>query len=150
MDSVQERCDLARPFCDHVVLSSPSAPATLASLMALTDHQQGFEKTMDCSGSSVGRNVGLKATHQWGSMVLVGEGGSMEMMPSDDLIHQQKSLLGSWVSPVWRMQELVKRLVRWDLHPEDMVTHRFKLDQAAEAYKVMAEGKCGKVAVVWD
>jgi len=31
-----------------------------------------------------------------------------------------------------------------------LVTHRFTLDKAAEAYALMAEGKCGKVAVVFD
>jgi hypothetical protein len=31
------------------------------------------------------------------------------------------------------MEELVERLVRWDLHPADIITHRFSLHQAAEA-----------------
>ncbi|MDW7659504.1 MAG: alcohol dehydrogenase, partial [Bacillota bacterium] len=35
-------------------------------------------------------------------------------------------------------------------HPEDLVTHRFTLEQADEAYRLMAEGRCGKVAVVFD
>jgi len=30
------------------------------------------------------------------------------------------------------------------------VTNRFTLDDVADAYKLMAEGKCGKVAVVFD
>jgi threonine dehydrogenase-like Zn-dependent dehydrogenase len=45
------------------------------------------------------------------------------------------------------MEELVERLVRWNLHPEDIVTHRFTLDEASEAYELMASGRCGKVAV---
>ena len=50
----------------------------------------------------------------------------------------------------WKMEELVERLVRWAIHPEDLVTHRFTLDNADDAYKLMASGKCGKVAVVFD
>ena len=45
------------------------------------------------------------------------------------------------------MEELVERLVRWDLHPENIITHRFALEQAGEAYALMAGGRCGKVAV---
>jgi threonine dehydrogenase-like Zn-dependent dehydrogenase len=45
------------------------------------------------------------------------------------------------------MEELVERLVRWNLHPEEIVTHRFPLNQSADAYSLMASGKCGKVAV---
>jgi len=45
------------------------------------------------------------------------------------------------------MEELVERLVRWNLHPEDIITHRFPLERAADAYQLMASGRCGKVAV---
>ena len=33
---------------------------------------------------------------------------------------------------------------------EDLVTHRFPLEQVSEAYASMGEGKRGKVAVVFD
>ena len=29
------------------------------------------------------------------------------------------------------MEELVERLVRWNLHPADIITHRFRLERAA-------------------
>jgi threonine dehydrogenase-like Zn-dependent dehydrogenase len=41
-------------------------------------------------------------------------------------------------------------LVRWNIHPEVLVTHRFPLEKADEAYSLMASGNCGKVAVVFD
>ena len=44
----------------------------------------------------------------------------------------------------------MERLVRWNLHPEALVTHRFELDRVADAYKLMASGECGKVAVCFD
>jgi threonine dehydrogenase-like Zn-dependent dehydrogenase len=48
------------------------------------------------------------------------------------------------------MEELVERLVEWNLHPAELVTHRFPLDRVGEAYATMATGKCGKVAVCFD
>ncbi|MGA3099034.1 MAG: alcohol dehydrogenase, partial [Bryobacteraceae bacterium] len=45
---------------------------------------------------------------------------------------------------------LVERLVAWNLHPADLVTHRFPLERAGDAYALMASGKCGKVAVCFD
>src|SRR5271165_885455 len=39
----------------------------------------------------------------------------------------------SWQGPA-HMSELTERLSRWDLHPEKTVTHRFILEEAAEAY----------------
>jgi threonine dehydrogenase-like Zn-dependent dehydrogenase len=47
------------------------------------------------------------------------------------------------------MADLVERLSRWELHPEKTVTHRFTLKQAPEAYRVMDEGQCGKVVIVF-
>jgi threonine dehydrogenase-like Zn-dependent dehydrogenase len=48
------------------------------------------------------------------------------------------------------MEDLVERIVRWKIHPEELVTNRFALEKADEAYALMASGKCGKVAVVFD
>ena len=51
---------------------------------------------------------------------------------------------------IWLMEDLVERIVRWKIHPGELVTNRFLLEQAGEAYALMAGGKCGKVAVVFD
>ena len=72
------------------------------------------------------------------------------LAPSPDIIHEQKTIYGSWVTSTWLMEELVERLVRWHLHPADLITHRFPLERVSEAYALMSSGKCGKVAVCWD
>jgi threonine dehydrogenase-like Zn-dependent dehydrogenase len=108
----------------------------------------GAEVSVDCSGTAAGRATALAATRRWGRCVLVGEGGRLEVDASPALIHEQLTLYGSWVTSIWRMEELVERLVRWDLHPDRMVTHRFDLDAAGEAYRVADEGHAGKVALV--
>ena len=111
---------------------------------------QGVERAIDCSGNPEGRASAIRATRKWGKMVMVGEGGTVTFNPSLDIIHDQKTIYGSWVTSTWLMEELVERLVRWNLHPEDIVTHRFPLEHADEAYKLMASGRCGKVAVCPD
>ena len=66
---------------------------------------------------------------------------------------EQKCLWLVWahlVPTVFRMEELVERIVRWGIHPEELITHRFPLEKASEAYALMASGNCGKVAVVFD
>jgi threonine dehydrogenase-like Zn-dependent dehydrogenase len=44
----------------------------------------------------------------------------------------------------------LSRLSRWDLHPDKTVTHRFTLDQAAEAYDAADKGRSGKVVIVYE
>ncbi|GHV92138.1 alcohol dehydrogenase [Spirochaetia bacterium] len=110
----------------------------------------GVERAFDCSANDKGRATAIRATRQWGRIAFVGEGGTVSFNPSPDIIHSQKSIHGSWVTSIWLMENLVEQLVRWNLHPEDLVTHRFPLEKADEAYKLMAEGNCGKVAVCFD
>lgn len=149
VDTVKERCDLAL----QLGLANQTFVAgadTLQQVVATTYQNQGFEKTVDCSGNTHGRQLCIRATRKWGKMVMIGEGGTVEFNPSPDIIHDQITIFGSWVTNIWRMEELVERLVRWGIHPEDLVTHRFSLDQADKAYELMNDGKCGKVAVVFD
>jgi threonine dehydrogenase-like Zn-dependent dehydrogenase len=112
----------------------------------LTDGR-GVERAVECSGNADARATAIRATRKWGKIAMVGEGGTLTFNPSPDIIHDQKTIYGSWVTSIWLMEELVERLVRWKLHPEDIVTHRFSLAQAGEAYTLMASGNCGKVAV---
>ena len=148
VDTVQERMDIAleKGLCDHVFLSDSEA---LAKIREVTGGE-GVERSVDCSGNTYGRQLAIRAARKWGKIVFIGEGGTVEFNPSPDIIHEQKTIYGSWVTNIWRMEELVERIVRWGIHPEDLVTHRFPLDKASEAFSVMAEGKCGKVAVVFD
>ncbi len=144
----KERIEIAKKLglAHHVVEPGPDA---LAKLKELTGGR-GFERAIDCSAHADGRVLAIRATRQWGKIALVGEGGTVSFNPSPDIIHDQKTIYGSWVTSLWRMEDLVERLVRWNLHPEVLVTHRFPLEKADEAYRLMASGACGKVAVVFD
>lgn len=148
VDVTKERCQLAmdKKLADYVFVSGTD---TLEQIRKLTGGY-GVERAVDCSGNTLGRQLAIRAARKWGKIAFVGEGGTVEFNPSPDIIHEQKTIYGSWVTSIWKMEELVERLVRWGIHPEDLVTHRFTLDNVSEAYRLMAEGKCGKVAVVFD
>lgn len=145
IDVLEERLALARTLglCDHALASGPGNVQQVRDLTG----GHGVERAVDCSAHAEARATAIRATRQWGRMVMIGEGGSVTFNPSPDIIHDQKTIYGSWVSSIWRMEELVEKLVRWNLHPERIVTHRFSLDQAGDAYALMAAGRCGKVAV---
>jgi len=148
VDVNPDRCQLAldKGLADAVFVSGPD---TLQAVLDATGGQ-GVERAIDCSGHTTGRQLAIRATRKWGRIAFVGEGGTVEFNPSPDMLHDQKTIYGSWVTSIWKMEELVSKIVRWGIHPEDLVTHRFTLDQADAAYALMASGKCGKVAVVFD
>lgn len=147
IDAVPERMALAKELnlCDIVLKASAN---NVDEVRALTNGM-GVERAVDCSANAAARAVAVRATRKWGKIALIGEGGTMSVNPSPDMIHEQKTIYGSWVTSIWKMEELVERIVRWKIHPADLITHRFELKDASEAYALMASGKCGKVAVVF-
>jgi threonine dehydrogenase-like Zn-dependent dehydrogenase len=148
IDIVATRMKLAIDLglCDEVLRSGPD---NVADVRRMTGGH-GVERAVDCSANDEARATAIRGTRKWGRIVMLGEGGRVEFNPSPDIIHDQKTIYGSWVTSTWLMDELVERLVRWNLHPEDLVTHRFELDQVGDAYSLMASGECGKVAVCFD
>ena len=148
IDVVAERLELALSLnlCDFVLRSGPDNVAEVRKLTC----NHGAERAFDCSANALARATAIKATRKWGKIAFVGEGGTVEFNPSPDIIHDQKTIYGSWVTTTWLMEELVEHLVLWNLHPDAIITHRFGLEDAADAYSLMASGKCGKVAVCFD
>lgn len=111
---------------------------------------EGCEVAVDCSGHPAAREAALRHTRRWGRLVLVGEGGGMSLDVSGQLIHRQISMHGSWVSSVQHMAELMELLHRAGEHPERIVTHRYPLAEAGEAYRTADAGTGGKVCIVWE
>ncbi|MEM9243497.1 MAG: zinc-binding dehydrogenase [Pseudomonadota bacterium] len=148
VDVTDERINLTKQLklADDVIKADAD---TVEKIKALTGGR-GCEKTIDCSGNDKGRLTCIQATRQWGKCVFIGEGGTVSFEPSRDIIHDQKTIYGSWVTTIWRMEQLVERLSRWNLHPEALVTHKFNLQEADKAYETMSQGCCGKVAVVYE
>jgi len=147
-DVVPERLALATRLnlCDVVL----QAGAENAEQVRELTGGRGVERAVDCSANEAARAAAIRATRKWGRIVFLGEGGGVAFNPSPDIIHDQKAIYGSWVTSTWLMEELVERLVRWNLHPADLVTHRFALDEVGLAYELMSSGRCGKVAVCFD
>lgn len=147
-DINEYRCKLVEDMkLADVVLRTGSD--TLSEVLKLTGGE-GVERALDCSGHTSARQLCVRATAKWGRVALVGEGGTVELNPSPDMIHGQKTIYGSWVTSIWLMEELTGKIARWGIHPGDLITHKYALDQADEAYRVMAEGNCGKVAVMFE
>ena len=130
---------------DYILEADGSA---LGKIMDLTDGR-GCEVSIDCSAAAPARLLALKGTRQWGRCVMVGEGGTMEFDVSQLLIHPQITMYGSWVTSLKHMEDLLEHLVRWGVHPEEIVTHKLPLAEAAEAYRLADEGETGKICIVF-
>ncbi|MCX0272971.1 zinc-binding dehydrogenase [Nocardia zapadnayensis] len=110
----------------------------------------GFAFTIDASGSAPGRSTAVEHAAEWGHVSFIGEGGRFDSEVSDTLLHKQLTLHASWVTSLQAMSELATNLVAWDLRPETVVSDRFTLDKADQAFALAAGGSRGKVVFVSD
>ncbi len=147
VEAIPDRIQLAAKLgFENIVTPGERAHS---ELMDLT-HGRGFEVGLDCSGAAPARHLLLEVAREWGRVVYIGEGGTVSFEPSPLLLHKQLTLHGSWVCSIGQMEELVEKLAMWRLHPEIIVTHRFSLQQAREAYELFDSGQTGKVAIVFS
>lgn len=103
---------------------------------------------IDCSGSEPGRGTAISLMRELGRVVLVGEGNALtvpEVSPA--LIHPSITVIGSWVTSIEHMRELVARLPYWNLHPEVIVSDTFPITEADAAYQLADAGRSGKIAL---
>ena len=145
VDTSPERRDLALELGAVDAAVEPGS-SKLSELLP-----DGADVGIDCSGSGAGQAATIGLTRAWGRVALVGEGGVLDGLDvSAAIIHKQLTIHGSWVTSTRRMAELLRLLDVWGLHPEQVVTERFPLERAAEAYAAADQATRGKVAIVWD
>ncbi len=108
----------------------------------------GCSCVIECSGNTQGRSTAIAGAAEWGRISLVGEGGRLETEVSDLLLHKQITVYASWVTSLQDMERLTLDLARWQVHPEVIVSDRFGLGQAEEAYALAAGASAGKVVII--
>lgn len=145
VDMLPERLAMAKQLgvMDHGYLATTEG---LPQIIAELTHG-GADVALDCSGNAAGRLLALQSTADWGRVVYIGETGKVEFEVSADLMHHQRRIIGSWVTSLFHMEKCAHDLTDWKLWPRNAITHRFTLEQAGEAYALMASGKCGKVVI---
>ncbi|MEU3084562.1 zinc-binding dehydrogenase [Streptomyces albidoflavus] len=129
------------------VFDATVAPEEAADTVVALTGGRGASTAIDCSGTRPGRSTAIGHIAEWGRISLVGEGGTLETEVSDALLHKQVTLYASWVTSVPVMAELARNLVRWGVRPERIVSDRFGLAGAAEAFGLAAGAARGKVVL---
>lgn len=146
VERTAERTEFVRStgLVDEVVAAAADAAG---AILRHTDGR-GCSVAVDCSGSTPGRSVAVDAVAEWGRVSLLGEGGRLETEVSDSLLHKHVTIHASWVTSLPAMEDLALLLARTGMRPEAVVSHRFGLDRADEAYRLAAAGAAGKVVLL--
>lgn len=66
------------------------------------------------------------------------------------MIMRQLTLMGSWIYNLGQFEEIVDHVLQRDIPLEELITHRYTIDQAEEAFRVFDSGATGKVVFTWQ
>lgn len=142
LDISPERRQLATGMGADVTLD-PRADDPVQAILDLT-HGEGAHKTLDASSSPQARAQAVRATRAWGSCCYVGEGGEVTLEVSPDLLRRQITLIGSWTFSTVGLTDCARFVAERGIDVDRLFTHRWPLEQAAEAYQLFDEQKSGK------
>jgi threonine dehydrogenase-like Zn-dependent dehydrogenase len=148
LDVVAERRKLAKDFGAETVID-PSAVDPVKALHDLT-HGEGVEASLDCTGIADARVAAVRSATTWGRVGFVGEGGKTTFDISQDMIRRQLTIHASWTFSAVGQEECARFIADRKVPLARLLTHRFTLPQADEAYKLFDTQTTGKGVFVFS
>ena len=142
-----ERLALAKQFGADVAMDA-SQPDFEKELKDLS-RGEGVDLALDCTGIPAARVAAVRSAKTWGTVCFVGEGGEVTLDVSRDLLRKQLTLIGSWTFSAMGQAECARFIADNKIPLEKIFSHRWKLEQADEAYRVFDTQATGKGVIVF-
>jgi threonine dehydrogenase-like Zn-dependent dehydrogenase len=142
LDIGAERLARAREFGADATVD-PGSNDPIGAIKELT-HGRGADLTLDTSGSAAGRIAAVRSTRTWGTACFVGEGGDVTIDVSPDMIRRQLTIVASWTFSTVGQADCASFVADRKIAVDRLFTHRWKLDQAVEAYQLFDRQTSGK------
>lgn len=148
VDVTDERLELASKFgADEVIQGAKED--VVARLKELTDGE-GPNLAFETAGVAVTHQNTVESLCRGGKGVFVGYGAQGNTVNLTGIVGNQLTLMGSSVSPIDMYWELASFLVRHKIPLSAMVTHRFGIEEAPEAFRLADTARTGKVIFEWS
>jgi L-iditol 2-dehydrogenase len=138
------RLELAQKLGARYIIN-PSRADVAKSISEITN-DKGLSLAIECAANPAATTSALENTAYWGKVLLIGEHDNVTLKPSAQVLSKELTITGTRYYHHGDYPEALS-LLRQGFQPSRMVTHRFKLSDAPEAFRVFAEGKTGKVVV---
>jgi L-iditol 2-dehydrogenase len=142
VDVGPERRQLAKELGAEAVVD-PRDGDPVAALRDLTGGE-GVDAALDCTGAAEARVAAVRSARTWGRVCFVGEGGTATFEISPDFLRRQLTVHGSWTFSSVIQHECARFVVKRRVPLGRLITHRFRLEQAAEAYRLFDTQTTGK------
>jgi threonine dehydrogenase-like Zn-dependent dehydrogenase len=145
VETNKDRLKLAREFGAEHALTPDEFQQQLKDLTK----GECVDLSLDTTGNSSARLAAIRSAKTWGTVCFVGEGGDVTINVSPDMLRKQLTLIGSWTFSAMGQAECARFIVDNGIALERIFSHRWKLDQAGEAYRVFDTQSTGKGVITF-
>jgi threonine dehydrogenase-like Zn-dependent dehydrogenase len=143
LDTNPERLARAEEFGADAVIDPSKTENVVAAIRELT-HGLGAHLSLDASSAPSARQQAVQCLRTWGKACFVGEGSTVTLDVSSDMLRRQVTIIGSWTFSTVGQAECARYVADRGIDVDQLFTDRWKLEQAEEAYRVFDAQKSGK------
>lgn len=145
VDPSAERRTLAVSAGADVCIDSLGEDAA-AAVLAWTGGA-GASVGLDASGNATARSQMLDAVGVMARVAFVGEGGDVHIEVSQQIIHKQLVVIGSWVFGIHELGQVLTYVADHEIDLASLVTDVFDIDDAQTAFEIADASASGKVVI---
>ncbi len=146
VDVIPERLALARELGAAATIDAAKGD-TVAAIRELT-HGRGADASLETSGNAAARSQCLEALRPFGRCCYVGVGGPATIEFNRDVIFKVATIYGSWTFSKAELIRIARFMVETRAPLAKLITHRFTLEQAEEAFRTFDAGATGKCVII--
>jgi threonine dehydrogenase-like Zn-dependent dehydrogenase len=110
---------------------------------------KGADVCIEAAGSPLTAKLCFNSCRKGGIVVFNGEQPALELSPSEDFVRRDITAVGAWYYHFNEYPEML-RLFRAGLAVSTLITQRYPLEDAAEAFRAMDEGRSGKIVLEYQ
>jgi threonine dehydrogenase-like Zn-dependent dehydrogenase len=147
LDVSEARLARARDFGADVLINPAKSNDVVADIREAT-HGRGAHASLDASSSPEARRQAVRCVRTWGKACFVGEGGTVTLDVSADMLRRQVTVIGSWTFSTVGQAECARFIADRGIDVDALFTQRWRLDQAEEAYRLFDTQETGKAVFV--
>ncbi|GAC1542131.1 MAG: zinc-binding dehydrogenase [Herpetosiphon sp.] len=107
----------------------------------------GIDLVVDTSGKGMARQSCLDVLAKRGVLVCVGHGEGLTLAVSSDLIAPERTILGSEYFCFHELPETLQHLRNHRSYLQQLITHRYPVEQLQAAFAYFLGGNTGKVVI---
>lgn len=143
LDPSEERLQRATEFGADVLINPAQTNDVVERIRELT-HGLGADVSIDTSANPAARAQAVRCLRTWGQACYVGEGDSVTLDVSNDLLRRQITLIGSWTFSTVGQADCARFVADRGINLDRLFTHHWRLDQAEEGYRLFDQQTSGK------